>query len=206
MSNPQLPGDDILIPKLLEKDEATYRDVVKAYHGMMVYVAKSIVGDAIADEVAQESWVSVMKALPKFERRSTLKTWIMRIVSNTAKSRLRHESRTVNVDNFEGLSESVINPERFKEGGHWAVPPSIWQGDSPESLLASEQLQGVIDKALKDLGPLQRSVVSLRDIQGLDMDTICKILEVSESNARVLLHRARSQIREAIDQFQKAQV
>ena len=206
MSNPQLPGDDILIPKLLEKDEATYRDVVKAYHGMMVYVAKSIVGDAIADEVAQESWVSVMKALPKFERRSTLKTWIMRIVSNTAKSRLRHESRTVNVDNFEGLSESVINPERFKEGGHWAAPLSIWQGDSPESLLASEQLQGVIDKALKDLGPLQRSVVSLRDIQGLDMDTICKILEVSESNARVLLHRARSQIREAIDQFQKAQV
>ena len=172
---------------------------------MMVYVAKSIVGDAIADEVAQESWVSVMKALPKFERRSTLKTWIMRIVSNTAKSRLRHESRTVNVDNFEGLSESVINPERFKEGGHWAVPPSIWQGDSPESLLASEQMQGVIDKALKDLGPLQRSVVSLRDIQGLDMDTICKILEVSESNARVLLHRARSQIREAIDEFQKAQ-
>ena len=206
MSNPQLPGDDILIPKLLEKDEATYRDVVKAYHGMMIYVAKSIVGDAIADEVAQESWVSVMKALPKFERRSTLKTWIMRIVSNTAKSRLRHESRTVNVDNFEGLSESVINSERFKEGGHWAVPPSIWQGDSPESLLASEQLQGVIDKALKDLGPLQRSVVSLRDIQGLDMDTICKILEVSESNARVLLHRARSQIREAVDQFQKAQV
>ena len=206
MSNPQLPGDDILIPKLLEKDEATYRDVVKAYHGMMVYVAKSIVGDAIADEVAQESWVSVMKALPKFERRSTLKTWIMRIVSNTAKSRLRHESRTINVDNLEGLSESVINPERFKEGGHWAVPPSIWQGDSPESLLASEQMQGVIDKALKDLGPLQRSVVSLRDIQGLDMDTICKILEVSESNARVLLHRARSQIREAVDQFQKAQV
>lgn len=205
MSNSQLPSDDVLIPKLLEKDETAYRQVVKAYHGMMVYVARSIVGEAIADEVAQESWVSVMRALPKFERRSSLKTWILRIVSNTAKSRLRHESRTVNVDDFETFSEPVINPGRFKEGGHWAVPPSIWQGDSPESLLASEQLQGVIDKSLKDLAPLQRSVVSLRDIQGLDMDTICKILEVSESNARVLLHRARSQIREAIDEFQKAQ-
>ena len=206
MSNSDLPSDDVLIPKLLEKDETAYRQVVKAYHGMMVYVARSIVGEAIADEVAQESWVSVMRALPKFERRSSLKTWILRIVSNTAKSRLRHESRTVNVDDFEGLNEPVINSARFKEGGHWAVPPSIWKGDSPDSLLAGEQLQEVIDKALNDLPPLQRSVVSLRDIQGLDMDSICKILEVSESNARVLLHRARSQVREAIDEFHKAQI
>lgn len=205
MTNPKLPPDDVLIPKLLEQDEAAYRQVVKAYHSMMVYVAKSIVGEAIADEVAQESWVSVMRALPKFERRSTLKTWIMRIVSNTAKSRLRHESRTVNVDDFEGLSGPMVNPDKFSDKGHWTSPPSIWQGDSPENLLAGTQLQAVIDKALNELPPIQRSVVTLRDIQALDMESICKILEVSESNGRVLLHRARSQIREAIDEFQRPQ-
>lgn len=204
MPNPELPSDEDLIPKLLAKDEAAYRAVVKAYHGIMVYVAKSIVGEAIADEVAQESWVSVMRALPKFERRSSLKTWILRIVSNTAKSRLRHESRTVNVDDFEGLGEPMVSSGKFNDKGHWTSPPSIWHGDSPESLLAGTQLQSVIDKALNELQPIQRSVVTLRDIQGLDMDSICKILDVSESNARVLLHRARSQIRERIDEYQKA--
>ncbi|MGD8642098.1 MAG: sigma factor, partial [Gammaproteobacteria bacterium] len=79
MSNQSLPRDDELIPKLLENDETAYRQVVRAYHGIMVHVAKSIVGEAIADEVAQEAWVSVMRALPKFERRSSLKTWILRI-------------------------------------------------------------------------------------------------------------------------------
>ena len=204
MSDPNLPDDEQLIPRLLEKDEAAYRAVVKAYHGMMVYVAKTIVGEAIADEVAQESWVSVMRALPKFERRSSLKTWILRIVSNTAKSRLRHESRTVNVDDFELLDAPMVSSGKFSDKGHWTSPPSIWHGDSPESLLAGTQLQSVIDKALNDLPPIQRSVVTLRDIQGLEMDAICKILDVSESNGRVLLHRARSQIRECIDDYQKA--
>ena len=204
MADRKLPDDEVLIPRLLEKDETAYREVVKAYHGMMVYVAKSIVGEAIADEVAQESWVSVMRALPNFERRSSLKTWILRIVSNTAKSRLRHEARTVNVDDFERFNEPMVNSAKFDNRGHWTSPPSVWHGDSPESLLAGTQLQAVIDTALNDLPPIQRSVVTLRDIQGLDMDSICKILDVSESNGRVLLHRARSQIREAIDEYQKS--
>jgi len=204
LAEAKLPDDEVLIPRLLEKDETAYRQVVKAYHGMMVYVAKSIVGEAIADEVAQESWVSVMRALPNFERRSSLKTWILRIVSNTAKSRLRHEARNVNVDDFEGFNEPMVNSAKFNHRGHWTSPPSVWHGESPESLLAGTQLQAVIDKALNDLPPIQRSVVTLRDIQGLDMDSICKILDVSESNGRVLLHRARSQIREAIDDYQKS--
>jgi len=203
LSDSNLPDDEALIPRLLEKDEAAYRALVKAYHGIMVYVAKSIVGDSIADEVAQEAWLSVMRALPKFERRSSLKTWILRIVSNTAKSRLRHESRTVNIDDLEVLAEPMVSGNKFNDRGHWSNPPGVWHGDSPESLLAGTQLQSVIDKALNDLPPIQRSVISMRDIQGMEMDSICKILDVSESNGRVLLHRARSQIREAIDAFQK---
>ena len=205
MPNRSLPSDDELIPKLLTNDETAYKQVVSAYHGMMIYIARSIVGDAIADEVAQEAWVAVIKALPKFERRSSLKTWIMRIVSNTAKSRLRHESRTVNIEDSVNDSGDMISPNHFDERGHWTSPPSVWHADTPESLLSSSELQECIDMALKELPPLQRSVVSLRDIQGLDMESICKILDVSESNGRVLLHRARSQIREAIDEHQRTQ-
>ena len=205
MSHRSLPSDDELIPKLLDNDETAYRQVVSAYHGMMIYIARSIVGDAIADEVAQESWVAVIKALPKFERRSSLKTWIMRIVSNTAKSRLRHESRTVNIEDVSNDSGDMISPNHFNERGHWARPPSVWHADTPDSLLSSTELQAVIDNSLKELPPLQRTVVALRDIQGMDMDSICKILEVSESNGRVLLHRARSYVREAIDKHQRNQ-
>jgi RNA polymerase sigma-70 factor (ECF subfamily) len=201
----KLPSDNELIPKLLDNDETAFRQVVAAYHGMMVYIARSIVGDSIADEVAQEAWLAVIKALPKFERRSSLKTWIMRIVSNTAKSRLRHESRTVNIEDSVSDRGDMISPNHFNERGHWTSPPSVWHADTPESLLSSTELQGVIDNALKELPPLQRTIVALRDIQGMEMDSICKILDVSESNGRVLLHRARSRIREAIDEHERNQ-
>ena len=205
LSTNRLLNDDELIPRLLNNDETAYKQVVKAYHGTMVYVARSIVGDAIADEVAQEAWVAVLRALPKFERRSSLKTWIMRIVSNCAKTRLRHESRTVNFDDTGNDGTPLVNDRNFDNSGHWSNPPSVWHGDTPESLLSGRELQSYIDKALKELPPPQKAVVTLRDIQGLDMETICKILEVSESNARVLLHRARSRIREVIDEYERAQ-
>ncbi|MGD8569966.1 MAG: RNA polymerase sigma factor [Gammaproteobacteria bacterium] len=201
MSNQSLPTDDELIPKLLDNDETAYKQVVRAYHGIMVHVARSIVGDAIADEVAQEAWVAVLRALPKFERRSSLKTWILRITSNCAKSRLRHESRTVNFDDIANDGTPMISDKHFDSTGHWASPPSVWHADTPDSLLSGSQLQDHIDKALKELPAPQKAVITLRDIQGLDMETICKILEVSESNGRVLLHRARSRIREVIDTY-----
>ena len=98
MANISLPKDDELIPKLLSGDEEAFAQAVKAYNSIMVHLARAIVGDAIAEEVTQEAWLAVIKSLPKFEQRSSLKTWILRIVSNCAKSRLRHESRTINID------------------------------------------------------------------------------------------------------------
>jgi len=199
VANPSLPSDDELIPRLLAQDEASYVQVVAAYHGLMVHLARAIVGEAIADEVAQEAWVAVLRALPKFERRSSLKTWILRIVSNTAKSRLRHESRTISLD--ESLEESpIFDPACFKSDAHWAKPPAMWHADTPDALLASTELRCRISSALDTLPPLQRAAVTLRDMQGLSMDAICKILEVSESNGRVLLHRARSRIQMAIEE------
>lgn len=197
-SDNRLPDDRELIPRLLDGDESAYTQLVTAYHGLMIHLARAIVGEAIADEVAQESWVSVMRALPKFEQRSSLKTWILRIVSNTAKTRLRHESRTSSLDEMLD-DQPIVDPARFRPNSHWANPPAMWHGDTPEELLASKELQECINTALMSLPPLQRAALSLRDMQGMDMETICKILEVSESNGRVLLHRARSRIQQAIE-------
>lgn len=201
MAKAGLPSDDQLIPLLIQGNEQAFRQIVSAYHGLMISLAKNIVGEAIADEVAQESWISVMRALPKFERRSSLKTWILRIVCNTAKSRLRHESRTVNLENDIDESIPMISDSHFDERGHWQSPPGIWESETPEGLLAVEQLRTCIDNALNELPPFQRVAITLREMQGMDMETICKILDVSESNGRVLLHRARSSIREAIDEY-----
>ena len=200
MSKPSLPSDDELIPRLLAQDEIAYAQVVSAYHGLMVHFARAIVGEAIADEVAQEAWVAVLRALPKFQRRSSLKTWILRIVSNTAKSRLRHESRSVSLD--ENFDEPIVDSSRFKSNHHWSSPPVQWHGETPEALLTSTELQETINKAMDQLPPMQRAAVTLRDMQGLDMETICKILEISESNGRVLLHRGRSSIQLAIEEFE----
>lgn len=201
MAKSPLPSDDELIPKLLAHDETAYTQVVAAYHGIMVHLARAIVGNAIADEVAQEAWVAVLKALPRFERRSSLKTWILRIVSNTAKSRLRHESRTVSLD--ESFSDQpIVDPAHFKPNAHWASPPAMWHAETPEALLASTELRACIDSALEALPPMQRAAVTLRDMQGLNMEGICKVLEVSESNGRVLLHRARSRIQMAIEKHE----
>ena len=199
--NTPLPSDDELIPKLLAHDEASYAQVVAAYHGLMIHLARAIVGEAIADEVAQEAWMAVLRALPKFERRSSLKTWILRIVSNTAKSRLRHESRTVHLD--ESFDDSpIVDPARFKSNAHWANPPAMWHADTPDALLASDEIRTSINAALADLPPLQRAAITLRDMQGLSMEVICKVLDVSESNGRVLLHRARSRIQSAIEEHE----
>lgn len=202
MANAKLPRDDELIPRLLDHDEFAYKQVVHAYHANMVHVARAIVGEAFADEVAQEAWIAVFRALPKFERRSSLKTWIMRIVGNCAKSRLRKESRTVNYGDTPP-EIYAIDPAKFTEKGGWELPPSVWHADTPDALLASSQLRDCINKTLKTLPPQQQAVISLRDMEGLDTEVICNILEISETNLRVLLHRARSRIREAIDDYER---
>ncbi|HEB94562.1 MAG TPA: RNA polymerase sigma factor [Gammaproteobacteria bacterium] len=166
----------------------------------MVHLARAIVGPAIADEVAQAAWLAVIRALPRFERRSSLKTWVLRIVSNTAKTRLRHESRTVSLEDTQG-DQTSINAGQFNASGRWASPPTVWHADTPDDLLASQELRACIDTALRALSPLQRAALTLRDMQGLDMESICKVLEVSESNGRVLLHRARHRIHAAIEEF-----
>ena len=204
MSQHNLPDDDTLIPLLLAKDEKAFTQVVNAYHGIMKHVARAIIGDSIAEEVVQEAWMAAIKALPKFERRSSLKTWILRIVSNCAKSRLRHESRSISSDDplRDALAQQA-NSGQFNSDGNWHTPPIAWHADTPDALLSSDELRKCIDNSLSELPSLQQAVLTLRDIQGLDMDSICNILDLSESNSRVLLHRARAYVLNAIDKQQK---
>ena len=191
-----------LIRQLLNGDEAAYRQVVTDYQSSMLYVARAIVGTAIADEIVQEAWVSVIKALPKFEGRSSLKTWILRIVSNNAKSRLRKESRHFSAGDAADLEVIGMPHDRFTDNGHWAIPPSRWDIESPDELLTSDELRSCMQQAMDKLPPIQQTILSLRDMDGMSMEEICKILEISESNSRVLLHRARTKVFLAIEKFQ----
>ena len=191
-----------LIKQLIDGDETAYRYVVQAYHNNMLYVARSIVGPAIADEVVQEAWVSVIKALPKFEGRSSLKTWVLRIVSNSAKTRLRKESRNIAMGDASDMEALSVPTERFQENGHWSAPPQQWNIASPDALLASDELKSIIYATIEKLPPIQQSIVSLRDMEGMSMLEICKVLDITESNSRVLLHRARAKIWQAIEKYQ----
>lgn len=188
-----------LIKALLAGDENAFRQLVQSYHNLMKQVARSIVGDAIAEEVVQDAWIAVIKGLDKFEGRSQLKTWILRIVSNSAKTRLRKEARSIAVGDAEDVQKSTLPAERFKQDGHWAIPPSPWHSDQPDQLLASEQLQQQLSQAIDQLPANQQAVLILREMEGLTMEEVCKILDISESNARVLLHRARTKLWQVVE-------
>ncbi|MEH6626201.1 MAG: sigma-70 family RNA polymerase sigma factor [Motiliproteus sp.] len=191
-----------LLPRLLEQDEESFNRLVKAYYGAMLALARSIVGDAICDEVVQEAWVSIYRALPKFEGRSSLKTWILRITANEAKTRLRKESRSISLDQFEDRGESLL-AGRFKDDGHWHAGPSSWHEDGPESLLINGEMRDCIEHTLHHLPAMQQAVFELKDLSGNSFDEICNILDISSSNARVLLHRARISLFGKIEHFQE---
>jgi RNA polymerase sigma-70 factor (ECF subfamily) len=200
LNDPVEISDPDLIQRLLRQDESAYRYAVKTFHPGMVYLARKIVGDKLADEVAQEAWVSVMRALPKFEGRSKLKTWILTIVGNEAKNRLRKENRQISIEDMT-RDTSDFN-DRFDRVEHWDSPPTEWAGDSPDALLSESQLASCLEQAIKELPGLQSATLNLKEKQGYSLKEICNILDVSESNVRVLLHRARNKVFEVIDHFQ----
>lgn len=189
-----------LIAGLLDQEDQAFRHAVRQYHPAMISLARSLVGQAIADEVVQESWFSVIKALPKFEGRSSLKTWILRIVANEAKTRLRRENRLTSLDAMTGDDPEMSG--RFDQGGHWIDGPVGWDADSPDALLSSEELRECMELLISALPDRQSAVLNLREQQGYTLADICNILEVSESNVRVLLHRARTRVFKCVEHFQ----
>lgn len=190
--------DSEMIELLLKKDREAFRLAIKQYQPAMRSLAVRIVGDSISDEVVQEAWIAIMRGLPSFERRSSLKTWIFTIVANEAKMRLRKEKPSVSLDALGGTDL----PSRFDQSGKWLTPPQNWELSSPDEILSAGELQECIEATMEDLPPLQASTLQLRELENMNFADICNILGVSESNVRVLLHRARQNLYQIIEHFQ----
>ena len=193
-------SETALIDAMVNKDDNAYRHAVRTYQGPMINLAGSIVGNKFADEVVQEAWFSVLKALPKFQKRSSLKTWLLTIVANEAKGRLRKEKRMTSLEAMTGDDPEMLS--RFDDTGHWSNNPITWKADSPDALLSTAQFETCLNTSIDALPWLQGATLNLKERQGHSLKEICKILEVSESNVRVLLHRARNKLFQVIEHFQ----
>ena len=200
--------DARLIEGLLAGDEAAFAQLMGEYGASMLRVAQMYVSSrAVAEEVVQEAWLGVLKGIGRFEGRSSLKTWLFRIVANTAKTRGVREARSVPFSALgdEGEHEPSVDPDRFlgageRFPGHWALPPESWAGVPEGRLLAQETLD-VIEREIERLPPTQRAVITMRDVQGFTSEEVCNALDLTETNQRVLLHRARAKVRSALEEY-----
>lgn len=194
-------ADERMLERLLAGDEAAFSELVAAYHSSLVRLARTFVADrGAAEEVAQETWLGVLRGLRSFEGRSSLRTWIFRILVNRGRTRGARDGRLVN---FSALAEpdgdAADVADRFSAEGRWVRPPSLWPETNPEDLLLRRELADRLEEAIDALPPNQRSVLTLRDIEGLEAAEVCNVLEITETNQRVLLHRARTRLRTALE-------
>lgn len=191
-----------LLKRLLAGEQKAFRELVATYQGAMRAVAYAIVGSRNADEVVQDAWLAVVRNLDGFEGRASLKTWLLTITANTAKTRLKHNRREVLMDDLPSPHGSV-DEERFSENGHWLLAPHAWHQDTPEALLTEAELRDCLERTLASLSELQGSVLQLRERQGLELQDICNLLDLSLSNVRVLLHRARLKVFATLEHFEE---
>jgi RNA polymerase sigma-70 factor, ECF subfamily len=199
--------DARLVEALRAGDEGTFALLMREYNGSLLRVAQIYVANrSVAEEVVQETWIAVLNGIGRFEARSSLKTWIFRILTNIAKTRAQREGRTLPFSALErpyAVPEPAVGPERFRPPdherwpGHWAAKPEPW----PEERLLAAETRTVVEQAIEGLPPAQRAVISLRDVEGWSAEEARNALGVSETNQRVLLHRARSKVRQALEEY-----
>lgn len=202
------PGQVELVAALRRGDERVFAALVDEYGPAMLRVARMYVSSrAVAEEVVQESWLGVISGIGRFEGRASLKTWIFRIVTNIAKTRGEREGRSrpfSALGGRDGESEPAVDPDRFldagRHAGHWTSAPSRWS-ELPEELLVGGETVGVVERAIAALPETQRTVITLRDVEGWSSDEVRNALELSETNQRVILHRARSKVRRALEEY-----
>lgn len=193
-----------LLERIRAGDERVFSELVRSWGGVMLRLALVHVGSrAVAEEVVQEAWLTVLRDLDRFEGRSSLRTWVLGIVVNLARSRARAERRSTPVS-LEA-AEAVVDPGRFRPSDaprwadHWALGPVPW-GVPDDDLLAGETRR-VVFAAIAELPPAQREVLVLRDLAGLTAPETCNVLGLTDTNQRVLLHRARSRVRNALESY-----
>jgi RNA polymerase sigma-70 factor, ECF subfamily len=201
--------DDDLVDALLQGDSEAFAWLLDTYDGPLRRLARMYVAtDAAADDVVQDTWLGVIRGLERFERRSSLKTWLFRILMNIARTRGVRDRRSVPFSSAAGALDEgagpTVDPSRFlplddpRQPGAWAAPPVPWDEKPESTLLAKETLAG-IGAAIDALPPAQREVITLRDVEGWSATEVCNALDISETNQRVLLHRARARVRQACE-------
>ena len=197
------PGEVALIDALRRGDERAFARLVDGHHPSLLRVARLYVADTgIAEEVVQETWLAVLEGIDRFEARSTLKTWIYQILTNRAKTRGQRERRQLP---FSAISDPQpeVDEARFrpiddpKHPQQWAAPPRAW----PHERLLSRETVDQLRIALAQLPPAQQVIVGLRDVEGWSSDEVCDVLEITPGNQRILLHRARSRLRNALESY-----
>lgn len=199
-----------LVEALRSGNESAFVSLVNMYHSLMLRLAMIFVpSEAIAEEVVQDTWIGVLHGLDRFEGRSSLKTWIIRILTNRAKTRAQREGRSVPFSSLPEftteLQEPAIEPERFygpdhQRPGQWVSFPRSWE-EIPEERILSQETMTRIQEVVDTLPVVQREVITLRDIEGCSSEEACDLLGVSEANQRVLLHRARCKVRRALERY-----
>jgi RNA polymerase sigma-70 factor, ECF subfamily len=208
---PATPADDqSLVERAREGDEDAFAALVRRYTPMLMRLARMYVPtDALAEDVVQETWIAVLRGLDRFEGRSAFKTWLFRILVNRAKTRGVREHRSIpfaSVGGGEGVEGEfegegpTVDPSRFTSQGAWTSAPADWH-DDPEASLESEEALRIVREAIAELPERQRIVITLRDLEGLSSDEVRNVLDVSETNQRVLLHRARTRVRKALEDW-----
>jgi RNA polymerase sigma-70 factor (ECF subfamily) len=209
MREQEADPDARLLARLREGDEEAFAELVRE-HGpfLMRLVMMHVPSRAVAEEVVGDTWEAVVKGLDRFEGRSSLRTWIASIALNKARTRGTREGRIVPFAllrrRYEEGGGPAIDPDRFQgrrgeRPGWWASPPAAWE--EPERRLETAEARDVMLRAIRDLPPRQREVITLRDLLGWDSEEVCNAVDVTETNQRVLLHRARSKVRSALEGY-----
>ena len=204
---PRVADEEGLLDALRRGDEDAFADLVDNYSPALLRLAMTYVRTAdVAEEVVQDTWLGVIRGLDGFEGRSPLRSWIFTILRNTAISRGERERRSIPMSALVPEDEGpVLDPDRFlpadhrRFAGHWAMGPTAWP--VPEEGLLATETREVIIEAIRLLPPAQGAVITLRDVEGWPPEEVCRALEVSEVNQRVLLHRARTKVRAALERY-----
>jgi RNA polymerase sigma-70 factor, ECF subfamily len=196
-SDPAATADAELVANLRAGDEAAFVALAGCHQASMLRLASTFVPSAaVAEEVVQETWIAVLRGIDRFDGRASFRSWLLAILVNRAKSTGMSEARSLPI----GDAGPAVDRSRFDAGGAWASPPRHWVEESDDRLLA-RGLRGRLEAALKRLPSRQRAIVILRDVDGLSSEEVCRVLDISAGNQRVLLHRARSHLRAAVEEF-----